>query len=195
MVARKEYSDAPVFYGSGKSTRFSSPSAKYGVTYLARTKEAAFAETIRDSKLHYDANDNLCIYESELEQLELHSFKLKKGKARVIDLTGPGCDKIGARVECFTQGTAQGYRISQQWARELMTHPVAAAGLLYLGNRSADTCVALFGEIGKTGFENSIGNVEEMTIQRKTTPLGADGSFIRWLKEVDIQLTPSISTL
>ena len=72
MVTRKEFRKAPVFFGIGKSTRFSSPSAKYGVTYLARTKEAAFAETIRDTKLHFDARDNLCIYASEIEQLELH---------------------------------------------------------------------------------------------------------------------------
>jgi hypothetical protein len=195
MVTRKEFRKAPVFYGTGKSTRFSSPSAKYGVTYLARTKEAAFAETIRDTKLHYDECDNLCIYASEIEQLELHSFNFKKGNAQAIDLTGQGCARISARLECFTLGTAQGYRISQQWARELMLHPVGAAGLLYYGNRSAGICLALFGEKRGTGFERSIGQIEEITSQRKFMPLRKNKTFLRWLKETDIRLTPAISNL
>jgi hypothetical protein len=86
MVTEEEYRNDPVFYGTGKGTRFSSPSAKYGVTYLARTKEAAFAEKIRDSKLHYDAHDNHCIYGSEVEGLELHTFKLKKGTELALNL-------------------------------------------------------------------------------------------------------------
>lgn len=189
MVARKEHHAAPVFFGSGKGTRFSSPSAKYGVTYLARTKEAAFAEKIRDQKLHLDQDDKLCIYESEIEQLELHTFKLKKGPARAIDLTGQGCAMLTARVECFTMGTANGYRISQAWARELMTHPLNAAGLIYIGNRSADLCLGLFGKKGLTGFEDAVASLDEIKSFRKHAPLAKDPSFIKWLKAAGIGRT------
>lgn len=45
MVVRKEHRDSPVFFGTGSGTRFSGPTAKYGVTYLARSKEAAYSTT------------------------------------------------------------------------------------------------------------------------------------------------------
>ncbi len=195
MVARKAYNDNPVYFGTGKGARFSSPSAKYGVTYLARTKEAAFAETIRGSRLHYDASGNLCTYESIVEELELHTFKLKKSAARAIDLTGAGCAKIGARVECFTLGTAQGYKISQQWARKLMTHPVEAVGLLYIGNRAADRCLALFGNQKGTGFGCSVGPVIASSAGNSVVPLLKNRSFNAWLKAVDIRLTAAILRL
>lgn len=194
-VTPKQYREEPIYYGTSRKCRFSSPSAKYGVAYLARTREAAFAETIRDQKIYYDSSGGLCIYRSEVEQLELHTFKLKKGCARAIDLCGKGCARVSARVECFTNGTAPGYRVSQSWSRQLMTHPANASGLLYIGNRSADACLALFGEKEMVGFEHSVGRVVSSGGSQQIVPLTECGSFQKWLDTLQIRQTESIVEL
>lgn len=76
-----------------------------------------------------------------------------------------------------------------------MSHPVGAAGLLYYGNRSADICLALFGEKQATGFEHSIGQLEASSVRHKTITLQKNKVFQKWLIEADIRLTATVVDL
>lgn len=115
--------------------RFDSPSARWGVCYLAESVVAAFQEIwgdqIRSRRLDWQ----------ELEQKVVWQIAVSPG-LRTIELAGETLITIKSTLQCFTGG----YPKSQRWGAALMDHPVELDGLQYLGRRSGRHCVALFGD-------------------------------------------------
>jgi len=134
-LVRLHVSDfSPLFFGSTGNNRFDDPDKGYGVCYLARTVEGAFAETcLRAVGARFVA----------LGFLEARSFSEIEvtEPLRLASLHGPGLARIGATA-AVTSGP---HRDAQDWSRALHDHPANPDGISYRSNHdNGEFCVALF---------------------------------------------------
>ncbi|WP_052182864.1 RES family NAD+ phosphorylase [Rhizobium sp. YS-1r] len=124
----------PIFFGSSGGNRFDDPTRQYGVCYLARTIEGAFAETcLRSVGARFVA----------LTFLEARSFCEIEVTAplRLVSVHGPGLAQIGA-TGIVTSGP---HSVAQQWSSVIHDHPAGADGITYRSNHdNGELCVAMF---------------------------------------------------
>jgi hypothetical protein len=127
----------PLFFGATGGNRFDDPNKTYGVCYLAKTLEGAFAETcLRSVGARFVAM-------TFMEARSVSAIAVK-AKLRLLSLHGPGLTQIGA-TGAVTSGP---HVIAQQWSRAIHDHPDAIDGIAYRSNHdNAEICVALFDRV------------------------------------------------
>ena len=183
-VVPSDFAKSPLYFGNHGTGRFDHQDGTFGVCYLGDTPEAAFAET-----LNRLLEDGKFLQLSEAKSKILFEFEFT-GEADCIDLSGVGLSTVGATLECFTRTGTSGYADSQEWGRQLMEHPANAAGLHYLGRRAGESCLALFGTPGGSGF----GKRRAKTLRIRQTgkiSLTESQTFADWLEECGYVLKTS----
>jgi hypothetical protein len=124
----------PIFFGMSSANRFDDPRGTYGVCYLARTIEGAFAETcLRDVGAQFVALG--FVAERAVARIEtLHTLRL-------VAVHGAGLARLGA-----TAAVSSGaYGPAQAWSRAIHQHPAHVDGLSYRSTHdNSQRCVALF---------------------------------------------------
>lgn len=130
----------PIYFDRTTSGRFNAPDASYGVLYVARSVNGAFAETFLRSP------------GSTLIDI---GFLRRKGYVRLkaaspltfIDLTGPGLAIAGATAELPHSGLP--YDVARAWSKALLDHPVNADGIAYHARHDdTELCYAIFDRAG-----------------------------------------------
>jgi len=133
MTTDKERS--PLHWSRLGRYRFDSPSARWGVCYLAESVPAAFQEIwgdqIRSKRLDWRDLERKIVWQIAASP-----------HLRTIELAGETLTALKATLQCFTGS----YPKSQRWGAALMEHPLDLDGLQYLGRRSGRHCLALFGD-------------------------------------------------
>ena len=121
-------------FGRTGTNRFDDPEGKYGVCYLARSHEGAFAETcLRAVGAQFVATTFL--------QGRSFAFVEAAGPLRLAVAYGPGLARLGATSVV----SAGDHRRSRLWSRAMHDHPSAPDGLLYRANHdNNEICAALF---------------------------------------------------
>lgn len=153
---------APLFWDRSGEYRFDSPGSRYGVCYLATSLTAAFCEiwgdAVRDEAgIPFKSFESRCVYKITLPE-----------KARLLSLKGQNVALLRATSNCFS---GDDYALSQRWAAGFMTHPDAPDGLVYFGRRSADDCLALFGNPERQGEKSVL--QDALTIEKL-------GDLVEW---------------
>lgn len=115
--------------------RFDDPEGTYGVCYLGRSAEAAFAESfLRRQPARVVSLSHLSIC----------------GMARVVSrraltavpLSGSALPRLGGTAEV---SATRDYALSQAWSRALWLHPATIDGIIYRSRHDDDQrCLALF---------------------------------------------------
>ncbi len=118
--------------------RFDDPERRFGVCYLSRSLEGAFAETcLRAVGAQFVA----------LSFLQARSVTTLAASRplRLTAVHGPGLAAIGA-----TSAVSGGdHVLAQAWARAIHEHPDVPDGLIYRANHdNGELCVALFDRAG-----------------------------------------------
>lgn len=126
----------PIFWSRKGIYRFDSAGAPFGVLYSACNLTTAILEVFGD-KLR--RTPRLTI--SEIERYDIYAVRVSED-AQTVALEGPNLAQIGATLGSF----AGSYPLSQKWGLALMQHRAEIDGLVYLGRRSGDHCLALFGD-------------------------------------------------
>ena len=133
-LSHEDYS-SPLFFSRQGIFRFDSPTAKWGVCYLAQRVETAclevFADAFRTRAIDYRELRERMVWRIAIpEDLEL------------LLLKGEVLTRIRATIQCFVSR----YTLSQAWGRVLMSHPANLDGVIDDGRQSGDACLALFGD-------------------------------------------------
>ena len=141
----------PIFFGTSGRGRFDAPNGHYGTLYFANDARGAFAETF-------------------LRVLGLRSVRAAelnvRGLARItasrplqlVDLTGPGLNRIGADNRLSTGD----YQTSQRWALALHEHPERPDGLLYRSRHNPERfCVAIFDRAAHVLTAETLGSLAD----------------------------------
>lgn len=182
-VTQRRFCREVHYFSDRTSNRFSSPSAAYGVSYYGATPEAAFAESVRDSALI----DHNTLNGPVLEGLDLHEIKIIEKVPEATDnlaitLAGQGAAQIRFRGELANFSKPDGYRISQEWARALMEHPVEHCGLVYLGNYAQAACLGLYGKKGGKGAR--VRKAKGLELKKgRCIPLMNSHAFRLWVED------------
>ena len=141
-IVHRFYSTAfdPIHFDTGLDGRLNAPDGSYGVLYVAKAIEGAFAETfLRQPGRRQIPADLLA----------------RKGYARLrltrrmnfILLAGQGLGVLGATAEVTHGGGS--YDLPQTWSTALHRHPVVADGIAYHARHDDDeTCYAVFDRSG-----------------------------------------------
>lgn len=126
----------PVFFDRSTSGRFNAPDGSFGVLYMARLVNGAFAETFLRSP------GNTLI---DIGFLRRKGYVVLKtlSPLKLIDLTGPGLAVVGATAEVPHSGMP--YDAPQAWSKALFAHPVNADGIAYHARHDdTEICYAIF---------------------------------------------------
>ncbi len=121
-------------FGKVGTNRFDDPEGKYGVCYVARSHEGAFAETcLRAVGAQFVAT-------TFLQSRSFTSIE-SAGPLRLAVAYGPGLARLGATSVV----SAGDHRRARLWSRAIHDHPSAPDGLLYRANHdNNEICAALF---------------------------------------------------
>lgn len=126
---------SPLFFSRKGLYRFDSPTAKWGVCYVAPEIPTAlletFADAIRARRIDFAEFDQRLVWKITIPD-----------RLQTLRLSGPTLPKIKATLQSFVSR----YSLSQEWGRAFMTHPQELDGLLYTGRQSGAECLALFGD-------------------------------------------------
>ena len=124
----------PLYFGKTGANRFDDPDGRYGVCYVARSHEGAFAETcLRAVGAQFVA----------ATFLQSRSFAIIETTAplRLALVRGSGLARLGATSVV----SAGDHAISQVWSRAIHEHQSAPDGLSYRANHdNGEICAALF---------------------------------------------------
>lgn len=187
-VAHRKFRKTIHFFSDSIGNRFSSPSAKYGVSYYGITPESAFAETIRGGMVY----SGRLLKELELEPLDIHTVEMTEIEEDPLNsafsVIGSGARRIGAQAECFNLGTKEGYSCSQAWASALMIHPDSAGGIVYYGNQSVERCLGLFGEKQSKGVSGRLSQELNLEITATSKLLDSE-DFLDWMNDCGYKLS------
>lgn len=127
---------SPIFWSRQGRYRFDSPSARWGVCYVASSIVAAFQEVFGEKIRHGTPLDwtevrGVCVWCITIPSC-----------FRGVDLFGENLSVIHATLQCFVSS----YPKSQRWGAALMSHPSDLDGLVYFGRRCGAPCMAMFGD-------------------------------------------------
>lgn len=126
----------PIYFDRSRDGRLNAPDATYGVLYVAKRSEGAFAETFLRSPGRTLIDTDLLARKAYV-RLQLRS------DLSLIKLAGPGLAVLGATAEIVHSGLP--YDTSQIWSKALSQHPVNADGIAYNARHDdEELCYALF---------------------------------------------------
>jgi hypothetical protein len=129
----------PIFFGRSGDNRFDAPRGDYGVLYVARDVEGAFAETF-GRRLEYRAVTMAALRNRLFTAI--HALR----PLRLVDLTGPGLARIGADGRLATGD----YVVAQRWSEALFQHPDRPDGLYYRSRHDpGQECAAIFDRVAR----------------------------------------------
>ena len=124
----------PIYFGSTEYNRFDNQNECFGICYLAKTIEGAFAETFVRG-----ASDRA----RDLQFVQERSFSeiVATAPLRLSSLHGPGLARVGA-----TSAVASGpYDDARIWSQAIHDHPAVPHGIAYRSKHDDDEiCIALF---------------------------------------------------
>jgi hypothetical protein len=112
----------PFFWSRLGLHRFDTPEGCYGILYCAEDLETALLEVFGDSWLK-----TRVLPVSELRLYEFLAFEVN-ADLRVTDLTGRNLSRLGTDSSLFASTE---YLLTQEWSKQLMSHPQAKDGLRY----------------------------------------------------------------
>ena len=147
----------PLHFGATEYNRFDDPNRLFGVCYLAKTLEGAFAETFLRT-----VNSRM-IFQEFLQKRSLSVF-VAVAPLRLSSLHGPGLSRVGA-----TSAVASGsHTVAQPWSQAIHDHPAAPDGIAYRSKHDDDEiCIALFDRardrIATVGVPQPMENLPELT--------------------------------
>ncbi|UVK35796.1 RES family NAD+ phosphorylase (plasmid) [Mesorhizobium sp. AR10] len=135
----------PIYFDRSRDGRLNAPDATYGVLYVAKRSEGAFAETFLRSPGRTLIDADLLARKAYV-RLQLRSDLL------LIRLAGPGLAVLGATAEIVHSGLP--YDTSQIWSQALSRHPLNADGIAYNARHDdEELCYALFDRCKDALFE------------------------------------------
>lgn len=124
------------------TNRFDAPDRRYGVLYLAATRDGAFAESVGRKPGSFRSDD-------ELAALRLTTLALTRD-LRLVDLHGGAA--VGAMGATGVIGVGP-QSLSRQWSHALHAHPQAPDGIEYRCRHNSDElAVALFDRVGEAAL-------------------------------------------
>jgi len=126
----------PLYFDRSRDGRLNAPDATYGVLYVAKRSEGAFAETFLRSP-------GRTLIDADLLTRKAY-VRLQVGSdLSLIKLAGAGLSVLGATAEIVHSGLP--YDTSQIWSKVLSQHPVNADGIAYYARHDdEELCYALF---------------------------------------------------
>ncbi|CVI62991.1 RES family NAD+ phosphorylase (plasmid) [Agrobacterium leguminum] len=137
----------PIFFDRSRTGRFNAPDGSYGVLYVAKLVNGAFAETFLRSPGNTLIDGGFLKRKGYVRLKTVSSLKL-------IDLTGPGLAIVGATAEIPHSGLP--YDAAQAWSKALFEHPVGADGIAYHARHDdTEICYAIFDRVGPAIVETS----------------------------------------
>lgn len=140
----------PVWFGRGQLYRFDDPQGEFGVLYVTRTVEGAFAEAFR-------VGGRRALTIADLRRRHLARVEFAR-PLRLVDLTGPGLARIGVDAALVTAP----WRDAQRWSRAIWAHPACPDGLLYpSGADPSCVCAAVFDRAAGGAVATSHGPLTE----------------------------------
>ena len=162
-----------------ETSRFSHPSFRFPVLYLAVEKLTSFWECFGD-ELNDQAPGQRALSRAQLGSREWVSFNIVP-HVLVVDTTDARVLRtLGADASTFFAE----YTVTQAWAKALMEHPARPDGLYYRSRLHATRkCLAVF---GKPGFRRATSRFNPV----KTGPLLEDRDFLLFLAIEDVDLLP-----
>ncbi|MBG0511185.1 RES family NAD+ phosphorylase [Agrobacterium sp. MOPV5] len=126
----------PIFFDRSRTGRFNAPDGSYGVLYVAKLVNGAFAETFLRSPGNTLIDAGFLKRKGYVRLETVSPLKL-------IDLTGPGLAIVGATAEIPHSGLP--YDAAQAWSKALFDHPVRADGIVYHARHDdTEICYAIF---------------------------------------------------
>ena len=126
----------PVFFDRSSAGRFNAPDGSYGVLYVAKRINGAFAETFLRSP------GNTLIDSGFLRRKGYVRLETKSS-LKLVDLTGPGLALVGATAEVPHSGLP--YDAAQAWSKALFDHPLEPDGIAYHARHDdTEICYAIF---------------------------------------------------
>lgn len=133
-----------LYFGRNKVSRFDDALQQYGVAYVARSLEVAFAETVLHESALYEAGAWIVPWSMLRERSVVH---LEADRAlRLADLTGPSLKRLGLDNQ-VSAGTEYGFT----WALSRALHESVPEcdGILYVSrHNNIGEAVALFERSG-----------------------------------------------
>jgi RES domain len=139
--------DGPIWFGWDSTAanfrvptnRFDSPDGRYGVLYLAATRDGAFAESVGRKPGSFRSND-------ELAALRLTTLALARD-VRIVDLHGGAA--VGAMGATGVVGVGP-QSLARRWSQALHDHPETPDGIEYRCRHNSDElALALFDRVGE----------------------------------------------
>jgi RES domain len=133
-LSSRRYS-SPLFWSRRGRYRFDSKDARWGVCYAAGSILSAFLEVSGNKIRHWaplDWNEvrDVCVWRITTPS-----------SLRGIHLCGETLTVIDATLQCFVSS----YPKSQRWGAALMDHAADLDGLVNIGRRCGNPCLAMFG--------------------------------------------------
>lgn len=182
-VTRRLHSKDVHFFSMSEANRFSSSTAKFGVSYYGATPEAAFSESVRSSaRIDSDKLNGPILEDLDLHEVTISVNDTEASENGAIALYSTGCERIRAKLEYFCVSTRDGYIISQEWGRALMHLTVPHCGLLYQANNAGDLCFGLYGQQGGKGAQARLAKGLELKKVR-SFPLLESYAFLQWVRD------------
>ena len=125
-----------VFFDRSRDGRLNAPDGSYGVLYVARGLEGAFAET-------FLRRPGAALIDSDLLSRKAYVRLEATSDLRLVKLAGPGFAIIGATAEVVHAGLP--YDVPQAWSKALSAHPAKPQGIAYHARHDDEAmCYAIF---------------------------------------------------
>jgi hypothetical protein len=126
----------PIFFDKSQEGRLNAPDGSYGVLYVARGAEGAFAET-------FLRRPGLTLIDDVLLRRKAYIRLKVTSRLTLIKLAGPGLAILGATAEVVHGGLP--YDVPQAWSKALSEHPKRADGIAYYARHDDEAlCYAIF---------------------------------------------------
>lgn len=160
--------------GMSSSGRFDPPdSARYRVLYAGEVAKVALVETL----LRNPKRQIVALADVVARQLSRISFP---ERLRLVDLTGPGLQLVGATAEI----TAGAHSLSRPWGEALFSHAAKPDGILYRSRHDPEQkCLAIFDRQARPGPRVEDYVRLESRIDRVSAVLLEYGKFIDFVPD------------
>jgi RES domain len=168
-LSQTKFAD-PIHWSQLGIHRFDSPGARYGVLYTSNRVETAILEVFGDQWIE-DRQVSL----NDLKTYDVCEIEVRRS-FQVVDATGKHLNRLRTDSNFFA--TTE-YAVTQEWARALMTHPRAPAGIRYNSRKNPRRInYALF---GSPAVRSAVRLV-------KRYPLLDYGRLFRFLFQYDVEV-------
>jgi hypothetical protein len=126
----------PIYFDRGREGRLNAPDDAYGVLYVAKAPQGAFAET-------FLRTPGLTQLPTDLLARKAYAKLKVLRPLRLVRLAGPGLARLGATAQVVHGGKP--YDTPQAWSGALHAHPGAYDGIAYNARHDDEAlCYAIF---------------------------------------------------